>query len=49
MARKKGFALYCPMEIDSSVARAFPGGRLAHPEDQNEEENENILRKNESN
>ena len=24
---------------DSGVARAFPGGRLAHPEDQNEEEN----------
>ena len=23
----------------SGVARAFPGGRLAHPEDQNEEEN----------
>ena len=24
----------------SGVARAFPGGRLAHPEGQNEEENE---------
>ena len=23
----------------SGVARAFPGGRTAHPEDQNEEEN----------
>ena len=23
----------------SGVARAFPSGRLAHPEDQNEEEN----------
>ena len=23
----------------SGVARAFPGGRLAHPESQNEEEN----------
>ena len=23
----------------SGVARAFPGGRAAHPEDQNEEEN----------
>ena len=23
----------------SGVARAFPGGRLAHPEGQNEEEN----------
>ena len=25
---------------DSGVARVFPGGRLAHPEGQNEEENE---------
>ena len=32
--------------ISSGVARAFPGGRVAHPEDQNEEEN---LRKNEGN
>ena len=24
----------------SGVARAFPGGRVAHPESQNEEENE---------
>ena len=24
----------------SGVARAFPGGRTAHPENQNEEENE---------
>ena len=31
----------------SSVARAFPGGRLTHPEDQNEEENEKNLKKNE--
>ena len=31
----------------SGVARAFPGGRAAHPEDQNEEENEEKLRKNE--
>ena len=31
----------------SGVARAFPGGRSAHPEDQNEEENEERLRKNE--
>ena len=30
----------------SGVARAFPGGRLAHPEGQNEEENEKSLRKN---
>ena len=31
----------CSMKSDASsgVARAFPGGRLAHPEDQNEEEN----------
>ena len=33
----------------SGVARAFPGGRVAHPEDQNEEENEENLRKNERN
>ena len=25
--------------LTSGVARAFPGGRLAHPEGQNEEEN----------
>ena len=31
--------------INSVVARAFPGGRLAQPEGQNEEENENSLRK----
>ena len=31
----------------SGVARAFSGGRAAHPEDQNEEENEENLRKNE--
>ena len=30
----------------SGVARAFPGGRLAHPEGQNEEENRSRLRKN---
>ena len=35
--------------VVSSVARAFPGGRVAHLEDQNEEKNENMLRKNESN
>ena len=29
----------------SGVARAFPGGRLAHPESQNEEENEKNLRR----
>ena len=33
----------------SGVARAFQGGRVAHPEDQNEEENEENLRKNERN
>ena len=33
---------------NSGVARAFTGGRAAHPEDQNEEENEENLRKNES-
>ena len=35
--------------VNSGVARAFPVGRLAHPEDQNEEENEDKLRKNEKN
>ena len=30
----------------SGVARALPGGRLAHPEGQNEEEHEKSLRKN---
>ena len=30
----------------SGVARAFPGGRVAHQESQNEEENEKSLRKN---
>ena len=37
---------WCPGLVSASgVARAFPGGRLAHPEGQNEEENENSLRK----
>ena len=31
--------------VISSAARAFPGGRFAHPEDQNEEENEKNLSK----
>ena len=31
--------------VCSGVARPFPGGRLAHPEVQNEEENEEKLRK----
>ena len=35
---------YC-VPRSSGVARAFPGGRLAHPEGQNEEENEKSLRK----
>ena len=34
------------MQEISGVARAFPGGRLAHPEGQNEEENNLSLRKN---
>ena len=33
------------VELTSGVARAFPGGRLAHPEGQSEEENEKSLRK----
>ena len=33
----------------SGVARAFPGGRLAHLENQNEEENKWSLRKNKEN
>ena len=33
----------------SGVARAFPGGRVAHPEGQNEEENEKSLRKSKKN
>ena len=28
-----------PNPAISGVAKAFPGGRLAHPENQNEEEN----------
>ena len=28
-----------PFLCNSGVARAFPGGRLAHPENQNEEKN----------
>ena len=36
------------MSVDvSGVARAFPGGRTAHLVGQNEEENEEKLRKNE--
>ena len=33
----------------SGVARAFPGGQLAHPEGQNKEENEKRLRKSKKN
>ena len=36
-------------ERGSGVARAFPGGRAAHPENQNEEEKESSLRKNKIN
>ena len=32
--------LYSNTYAASGVARAFPGGRAAHPENQNEEENE---------
>ena len=32
--------------LTSGVARAFPDGRVAHSEGQNEEENETSLRKN---
>ena len=35
------------MVLTSGVARAFPGGRVSHPKVQNEEENEEKLRKNE--
>ena len=35
--------------ITSGVARAFPGGRVAHPEGQNEEETKSSLRKNKKN
>ena len=34
---------------NSSVARAFPGGQVTHPEDQNEEESKENLRKYERN
>ena len=33
------FVKICLFQLNSSVARAFPGGRLAHPESQSEEEN----------
>ena len=33
----------------SGVARAFPGGRLAHPEGHNEDEKQEDLRKNKNN
>ena len=35
--------------LTSGVARAFPGGRLPHPEGQYEEENEKKLRKSKKN
>ena len=34
---------------NSGIARAFPGGRLAHPDNRNEEENKENLKKNEKN
>ena len=39
----------CSFVRGSGVARAFPGGRVAHPESQNEEENEKHLRKSKKN
>ena len=39
------FSVLCSYHVDSGIARAFLGGRAAHPEDQNEEENEENLRK----
>ena len=39
-------------DVNNAVARAFPdipGGRLAHPEGQNEEESKSYLRKNKKN
>ena len=36
-------------DLNSGVARAFLGERVAHPEGQNEEENEKSLRKNKRN
>ena len=35
--------------VNSGVARAFQGGRVAHPEGQNEDENYENLRKNKNN
>ena len=32
----------CSLESTSGVARAFPGGQVAHPEGQNEEENSKV-------
>ena len=40
---------YRGSKFTSGVARAFPGGRVAHPEGQNEEENAKNLRKNRKN
>ena len=42
-----GQALSLPISTpNSDIARASPGGQATHPEDQNEEENEERLRKN---
>ena len=38
--------LQCGVGKSSDEARAFPGGQLAHPEGQNEDKNEENLRKN---
>ena len=40
----KGTSTCSSPAVASGVARAFPGGRAAHPENQNEEENEENLR-----
>ena len=37
------FFSFMMTDSGSGVARAFPGGQAAHPEDQNEEENEERL------
>ena len=45
----QSFSLEISALACSGVARAFPGGRVAHPEGQNEEENERSLRKRKKN
>ena len=41
---KQSYGHYLNSKITSVVARAFPGGRAAHPKDQIEEENEEKLK-----